>query len=218
MITPGAFRSKKYFVLGAVTRRGVYTLDRPTTIIEAVARARGLETGLSDRTTVEVADLSRSFLARQGKQVSVDFEKLFQFGDLSQNIALEPDDYLYFPPDTFKEVYVLGEVNFPGTVGFNPDLSAIGAISGRGGFNPRAWKKRILVVRGSLNKPETFIVDAADVLSARAPDFKLQPRDIIYVNHRPWIKAEELLDAAASAFIQSAVITWTGLHAGPIIK
>jgi hypothetical protein len=37
------------------------------------------------------------------------------------------------------------------------------------------------------------------------------------VANRPWIKAEDLLDDAASAFIESAVVTWTGLNVGPDI-
>jgi protein involved in polysaccharide export with SLBB domain/capsular polysaccharide biosynthesis protein len=218
MITPAAFHSKKYFMLGGVADRGVFTLDRPITIIEAVARARGLETGLSDRTTVELVDLSRSFLARQGKRMEVNFEKLFQAGDLSQNIALEPNDYLYFPVSNLKEIYVLGEVQFPGPVAYNPGISTVGAISVRGGFTDRAWKKKLLVVRGSLNQPETFIVNSEDVLYARGADFRLEPKDIIYVGHRPWIKAEELLDAAATAFIEAAVITFTGDRIGPFIR
>ena len=151
MITPAAFNSKKYFMLGGVTERGVFTLERPITIIEAVAKARGLETGVSDRTTVELVDLSRSFLARQGKRMEINFEKLFQAGDLSQNIALEPNDYLYFPVANLKELYVLGEVQFPGPVPYNPGISTVSAISVRGGFTDRAWKKKLLVVRGSLN-------------------------------------------------------------------
>ena len=46
IITPVAFHSKKYFVLGAVVNKGVYTFDRPLKVIEAIARAGGLETGL----------------------------------------------------------------------------------------------------------------------------------------------------------------------------
>jgi protein involved in polysaccharide export with SLBB domain len=84
MITPVSFRSKKYVMLGKVAPKGVFVLDRPLTIIEAVARAHGLETGLFESTTVEVADLSRSFLVRQGQRVKVDFERLFQSGDLSR--------------------------------------------------------------------------------------------------------------------------------------
>jgi protein involved in polysaccharide export with SLBB domain len=209
MVTPEAFRSKKIFVLGTVVHKGVFTLDRPMTIIEAVAQGRGLETGLFDHGTRELADLQHSFLARQGKRVPVDLEKLFQ-GDLSQNVPLEPDDYLFFPPTSHAEVYVLGEVRIPGMVGFSGDLTAIGAITERGGFSERAWKKKVLIVRGSLNRPEKFVVDTAAVLSASVPDLRLEPKDIVYVSQRPWIKAEELLDAAASAFVQSAVIFWTG--------
>ena len=46
IITPAAFHSKKYIVLGAVANKGVYTFDRPLSVIEALARAGGLQTGL----------------------------------------------------------------------------------------------------------------------------------------------------------------------------
>ena len=218
IVTPVMFNSKKYFLLGSVVQKGVYSLDRPTTIIEAIARARGVETGLQQRNLIDIADMQRAFLARRGERVGVDFEKLFLHGDLTQNVPLEPGDYLYFPPVDTKEVYVLGEVRTPGAVAYAPDTSALRAIVSQGGFTDRAWKKRVLVVRGSLNQPETFVVDAASILSAGAPDFKLEPRDIVYVHYRPWIKAEELVDLAASAFVQAAVITWTGGNIGPLIR
>jgi len=218
IITPVVFNSKKYFLLGSVARGGVFTLDRPVTIVEAVARAHGLQMALQQRNLVEVADLQRAFLVRQNQRMPVNFEKLFEHGDLSQNIPLAPDDYLYFPPSDLKQVYVVGEVLSPGVASFTPETSALRAITEQGGFNHRAWKKKILVIRGSLDHPQTFVVDADAVLSAREPDFKLEPDDIVYVHYRPWIKAEELLDLAATAFVQSAVITWTGVHVGPIIS
>ncbi len=211
-VVPVAFHSKKYYVLGKVVQKGVFPLDRPTTIVEAVASAHGLESGLVDGNLVELADFSRSFLARGGRHLPVDFEKLFTAGDLTQNIPLEPDDYLYFPAGDLKEIYVLGEVRFPGPQAFTADTGALEAIAARGGFTERAWKRRLLIVRGSLSHPETFVVDAGDVLAAHTADFKLQPKDIVYVSNRPWIRGEELLDAAASAFVESAVVTWTGLH------
>lgn len=218
IITPVAFNSKKYFLLGSVVRAGAFTLDRPTTIVEAIARARGIETALQQRNLVEIADLQRSFLVRQGRRMPVDFEKLFLHGDLSQNLPLAPDDYLFISPADLKQVYVVGEVQRPGPAAYNPNMSTIGAIAVQGGFTERAWKQKILVVRGSLSHPQTFIVDANDVLSARTPDFKLEPNDIIYVHYRPWVRAEEILDLAATAFVQSAVIVWTGGHVGPIIS
>src|SRR5262249_5528585 len=125
-------------------QRGVYTLDRPMTIIEAVAHAQGLETALIERNTTELADFSRSFLVRHGQRLPVDFEKLFQQGDLSQNVTLEPDDYLYFPAMQLREVYVLGEVRLPGPTVFRAGLGAVGAIAARGGFTERAWRDKVL--------------------------------------------------------------------------
>jgi protein involved in polysaccharide export with SLBB domain len=97
LITPVAFRSKRYYMLGKVMTKGVYVLDRPITVLEAIARAHGLENGLIDRNVIDLADFSRSFLARGGRRYPLNFEKLFQEGDLSQNIAIEPGDYIYFP-------------------------------------------------------------------------------------------------------------------------
>jgi protein involved in polysaccharide export with SLBB domain/capsular polysaccharide biosynthesis protein/cob(I)alamin adenosyltransferase len=218
MITPVTFRSKKYYVLGKVMTRGVFTLDRPITVLEAVARANGLETGLLGRTSIEMADIQRSLLLRRGERIPIDFEKLFNEGDLSQNIALEPDDYLYFPPASLKEVYVVGEVATQGVVPYTENTSIMSAIAERGGFNQKAYKSRVLVVRGSLNRPETFVVNTHDIVDGKMPDFKLQPKDIIYVSFRPFIRAEELLDLAATSFIQSATTTWTGQFIGPLIK
>ncbi|HEX4343705.1 MAG TPA: SLBB domain-containing protein, partial [Verrucomicrobiae bacterium] len=212
-----AYNSKHYYLLGAVTGKGAYTLDRPLTIIEAVGRAGGLETGMYERNTVELADLSHSFLVRNNERVPVDFEKLFQNGDLSQNIALEPDDYLYFASANANQIYLLGELASPGPQIYSPHTTIIAAITGHGGFLPKAYKSRVLVVRGSLNKPDKVIVNVADILAGRSKDFLLEPGDIVYVSPRPWAKAEDLLDNATMAFIQAALVTYTGSRVGPFI-
>jgi protein involved in polysaccharide export with SLBB domain/capsular polysaccharide biosynthesis protein len=218
MIFPTAFVSKKYFLLGKVVNKGAYPLDRPLTVIEAVARAQGLETGLYDRHTVETADLSRSFLVRNGKREKIDFEKLFLEGDLSQNAVLEPDDFIYFGTSGAREIYVLGEVMNPGPIGFVSDATIMAAIADRGGFTERAYKSRVLVVRGSLNKPEPHIIDVQAVFNATGTDWRLESRDIIYVSRRPWVRAEELLDDAMQSFIQGFVTAFAGVKVGPFIK
>jgi protein involved in polysaccharide export with SLBB domain/capsular polysaccharide biosynthesis protein len=211
IVVPVAYKSKKYFVLGKVAHRGAFALDRPMTLLEAVGRAGGMETGLSsDRSLIELADLSRAFISRGGRQLPVNFEKLFQEGDLTQNVPLEPNDYIYFPAANQKEVFVLGAVQFPGSYQYTQNTGALGAVAARGGFSARAWQKKILVIRGGLRQPETFEVNAADIFSAAKPDVRLQPRDIVYVSERPWARAEELLDLAAQAFVTSAVVTVTG--------
>jgi len=217
IIVPFAFHSKKYIVLGAVIDRGVYTFDRPLSVIEALARAGGLRTGVYGRDTIDLADLGRSFLVRNGERMPVNFERLFEQGDLSQNVPLAPGDLLYFAPASANEIYVLGAVANPGVVAFLPRTSTMSVIAAAGGFIPESWRSRVLVVRGSINKPQTFIVDTSAILAAKKPDFKLQAKDIVYVSQSPWVKAEELLDTVSTAFIQGFVVNTTSRKVGPWI-
>ncbi len=222
IINPSAYTSKKYYLLGNVNQRGIFLLDRPITIIEAIARSGGFVTSQQYRNRLTQADLGHSFLVRRGSEgsfgrVSVDFEGLFERGDLSQNLPLAPDDYLFFPPLDLQEVYVLGQVNGPGALPFAKEMTVLGAITSRGGFTTRAYKSRVLVVRGSLNRPQTFVVNTADILAARGPDFPLHNRDIIYIHSRPFARAEELLEMATLTFARSFVTAYTGAHVGPFI-
>jgi protein involved in polysaccharide export with SLBB domain/capsular polysaccharide biosynthesis protein len=208
MITPVAFRSKKYFMLGKIMVKGVYTLDRPLTVLEAIARARGFENGLVDRSVVDLADFSRSFIARDGKRIPLNFERLFQDGDLSQNIPVEPGDYIYIAPIDLGEVYIVGEVRLPGPATFSQGETIVSAIASRGGFTDRAYVGRVLVVRGSLNHPETYAINMTAIMYGDKTDFKLQAKDIIYVSPRPFARVEELADLATTAFIQGLITAW----------
>lgn len=224
VIVPQAYNSKKYFLLGNIVQKGVFPLDRPTTIIEAIAKAQGFVTTPERRNSLMLADLPRAFLVRkvegveESKRVEVDFEALFLRGDLRQNIALAPGDYLYFPPLDLKEIYILGEVLRPGAALHSPEMTTLRAIASRGGFTERSFRARVLIVRGSLNHPQTLIVNVSDIMKGQSLDVKLEARDIVYVSRKPWYKAEELLEAALSDFMRAAVITWTGKNIGPFIK
>ncbi len=222
VVTPVAYNSKKYYLLGNVIQKGVFPLDRPITVLEAIARAHGFIHVAQQRNTLMAADLSRSFLIRKEEsgsfnRVGIDFEALFLHGDLGQNVLLAPDDYLYFPPLDQQDVFILGEVAQPGPAAYSSAWTVLRAIVARGGLTERAFKQRVLVVRGSLNRPETFVVNLDQILRAGAADFILKPGDIIYVNRKPWAKAQELLEAAIMDFTRAAIITYTGQEVGPFI-
>lgn len=218
IITPDNIQSKRYYILGKVIDKGAFTLDRPITILEAVARSRGLETGLFEKNTVELADLPRAFLSRRGRRMPVDFEGLFQRGDMTQNLPLEPEDYLYFPSANTNEVYVLGAVKSPGTQGFTPNATVVSMVTVRGGFTAEAFPQHVLVVRGSLSHPQTFVVDLSKVLKGKGVDFPLQPKDIVFVSDKPWARAEEIADIAIRSFVQAAAAGWATGNVGPIIS
>lgn len=218
VVTPFTFQSRKVYLLGKIVKKGAVNLDRPMSILEVVAEAGGLETGLFQQNTVELADLGRSFLMRGPQRVPVNLEALFMRGDMTQNVRVEPGDYLYFPSANSNEIYVLGDVKMQGTQGLVAHTSVHSAIALAGGFTPKAYTQRILVIRGSLEKPERFVVDMNDILTARSTGFRLEPKDIVYVADRPWARAEELVNIAINAFLQGAVSSWTQANVGPFIK
>lgn len=218
IVTPFTFQSRKVYVLGKVVKKGAINLDRPMSLLEVVTEAGGLETGLFQQNTVELADLGRSFLMRGQKRMPVNLEALFMKGDMTQNVPIEPGDYLYFPSANSNEIYVLGDVKMQGTQGLLAHTSVHSAITTAGGFTQKAYTRRVLVIRGSLDKPQRFVVDMEELLAARTKGFRLEPKDIVYIADRPWARAEELLGMAINAFLQGAVSSWTNHNIGPYIQ
>ena len=218
IVTPGTLQSQKVYVLGKVVKKGAIVLDRPMTLVEVVAQAGGLETGLFQQNTVELADLGRSFVMRGDQKLPVDLEALFLRGDMSQNTLAQAGDYLYFPSANSNEIYVLGNVRMQGAQGLLAHTSVHSAIAQAGGFAEKAYTRKVLVIRGSLEAPEKFVVDMEALLAGREMGFRLEPKDIVYVADHPWARAEELLHFALRAFMQGAVSSWAGANIGPLIQ
>ena len=215
IITPQEVGSKRFTILGKVINKGVVTLERPITLVEAIANAGGLETGLFEQNTVELADLDRSFISRRGQRLAVDFRRLLSEGEMRLNIEIEPNDFIFIASNISNDYYVLGAVASPGAQGLTPDATVVAAITRRGGFTERAWSNRVLVVRGSFTKPKTFVVDVKEVLAGKQKDFKLEPKDVVYVADRPWTEGEYILKTALDAFVSSAASSWVSVNIIP---
>lgn len=217
IITPTTFQSKKVYLLGKIVKKGMLNYDRPLTVLEAVTEAGGLEVGRFGTNTVELADLGRSFLVRGNNRIHVNFENLFYKGDMSQNVHLQPGDYLYFPSANANEFYVMGNVANQGSQGLLAHSTVTSAIAAAGGFTKRAYQSKVLVIRGSFETPQTFIVDMDAVLKGKAMGFRLEPKDIVYVSDKPWARVEDVIDLAISAVFQGAVATYTSTNVAPLI-
>lgn len=218
IITPQEVGSKRFTILGKVAHKGVVTLERPITLVEAIANAGGLEIGMFEYKLIELADLDRSFISRAGQHLPVDFKRLLHEGEMKYNIELEPNDFIYIASNISNDYYVIGAVASPGIQGLTDDASVVAAISRRGGFTERAWTARVLVIRGSFEKPQTFIINVKKVLAGKEKDFKLEPKDIVYISERPWAVAEDILKAALSAFASSAATNWVDMNVNSLIK
>ena len=204
IITPSKLGSKKYTIMGQVVENGSFPLERPTSIIQAIANSKGIAVGINNDSAMELADFERSFVVRNNKKLDVDFAGLYA-GDTAQDIQIEPGDYIYIASQLNNEYYVFGSVESPGLKGMTGDISVTGAIASAQGFGKHAWKTHVLIVRGSLSTPELIKVNMADILHGRESDIPIQRGDIVYVHTRPWSLAEDLMDVAIKSFLAGAV-------------
>jgi protein involved in polysaccharide export with SLBB domain len=204
--------SKRVWVLGRVHAPGVYSMAAPMTLLEAVSMAGGTMTlanyqdqeaaGISE----ELADLRRSFVLRKGKLLPINFKRLLQEGDLSQNIYLYPDDFVYFPAATAREIIVLGAVAQPRRVPYTDGMTVAAAVASSYGTIKGAYMRHVAVVRGSLDHPEVAVVDYKGVIRGEAQDMALLPNDIVYVPFSPYRYLEKYVEVIINTFVASAAI------------
>jgi polysaccharide biosynthesis/export protein len=168
-------RSRPVYFVGGFGKPGVMQLTRELTLLQAISIVGGV---------VPNADAEKGFLLRGDKRIPVDFNRLVQRGDMSQNPKLEPGDSVVVP--LADAVYVNGEVKTPGAVKYTGDLTILKALTQAGGMTPLAAGGRVDVLRGNAEKKERIRVDVDKMMRSpdENPDVRLQPNDIIFVPQR----------------------------------
>jgi polysaccharide biosynthesis/export protein len=204
--------SRHIWILGRVQAPGVYPMAGPMTLLDAISEAGGTMslTAYRDQEVAgvgeELADLKRSFIVRQGKCLPVDFRGLLLNGDMSQNIYLEPDDFIYFPAAAARDVYVLGAVTEPRLVPYHAGLTVAGAVAGAYGTLKGAYLSHVAVVRGALNEPHLTVVDFKRIARGEAYDIALEPGDIVFVPLSPYRYIDHYIEVILNTFVSSAAI------------
>jgi polysaccharide biosynthesis/export protein len=167
-------KSRPVYFVGGFTKPGVMQLTGDLTLLQAVALVGGVR---------PEADAEKGFLLRGNRKVPIDFNRLGQRGDQSQNPRLEPGDSVVVP--LAEAVYVSGEVKNPGPVKYAAELTLVQALTQVGGLTPLAAGSRVDILRGG-EKKERIRVDVDRVM--RSPDtnkdVRLQPNDLITVPQR----------------------------------
>lgn len=196
--------SQKVWVLGSVQQPGLYSLATPMTILETLARAGGALA--QPASSEEIVDLDKSFLIRRGRFLPVNFFALLRQGDLSQNIYVEPDDFIYLRPGKARNIYVLGAVAAPNVFGYERDFSLLGAITKAGGPLPYAYIYHVAIIRGSLTSPKIAIVDYTDIRSGKVADILLEPGDIVYMPWAPYRKLFQFAEQVINQFVRTVAL------------
>jgi polysaccharide biosynthesis/export protein len=202
-VTLKAVGSKYVWMLGKVNRPGIYPAAAPMTLLEAMSAAGGTARSSSAVTTVDLADLRHAFVVRNGQSLPVDFQRLLESGDMSQNIYLQPDDFVYVPSGAAREIYLFGAVRAPRAMPLSEQPTLIAAIAAGGGPLPDAFLSQVAIVRGSLTSPEIAVVDYNEILKGRASDVELQPRDIVFVPYSPYRVLSRYVDTILNTFLYS---------------
>jgi polysaccharide export outer membrane protein len=226
-ITLKAVGSKQVWLLGRLKKPGIYPMTGPITLLEAIAQAGGTSRSDTQISTEELSDLRHSFVVRDGQFVPVNFDKLLRHGDMSQNIYLQPGDFVYVPFAGSEEVYVMGAVSFPRALPYTDQMSLVSAIASVSGTVTYGFMDRapagvgtanadlshVAVVRGSLSEPQVFIVNYSDIIKGKAPDFRLEPGDIINVPNSPYTTLKRYVNLVLTQF-SATVAANEGVRAG----
>lgn len=196
--------SQRFWVLGSVRRPGTFPIQRPTTLIDALSLSQGLSstTELNNESEDSV-DLENAILIRNNKRIPVDFKSLVEDGNMSQNVYIRANDYIYLPSRLQNNVYVLGQANNPGPILHGRDTSLLSAIASAGGPDEEAVVTKVLIIRGRSNEPEVSVVNLHHLMRGQTPNLKLEPGDVVWLPRSPWTNVrsytETVLTTAAQA-------------------
>ena len=185
-------RSRPVFFIGGVGKAGPMQLTQSLTLLQAVAAAGGL---------VPAADLESAYVLRGTTAIPVNFTRLIQKGDITQNIELQPGDTVVVPLAEF--VFVEGDVKRSGAIKHTKELTLLQAIAEAGGFTDLSAQRQVSIVRTDGLKKERIEVNVNEMVKQKgaAADMPLRPKDLIVVTLADFVYVQgEVKSPAALKF------------------
>ncbi|HZR37374.1 MAG TPA: polysaccharide biosynthesis/export family protein [Nevskia sp.] len=176
-----AYRAGRIEVTGEVAKPGTLTFDdTPKGVLQAIDSSGGLTPTASRR---------RAILVRDGVVHVIDLAGLLSGARPVANPELRPGDVLHVPDQSGDQVFVLGAVSKQAPVVIPQDsMSLIEALTQAGGLDATKGKDSgVLIFRPHLGmnskiSAQVFTIDLSHTEGVLlASQFKLQPRDVVYV-------------------------------------
>jgi polysaccharide biosynthesis/export protein len=221
-----AARPLQVAIAGEVNRPGAYTVALESesglpTLTQVIDLAGGI-TQTADIRQIEVyrqlPASSPSTLASQNNAIQVDLMQLLREGRLEEDIALQDGDRILIPeavalsPEDVTElanasfspdemtVNVVGEVASPGSLQVPPNTPLNQAILAAGGFNNRAQRGNVTLVRlntnGTVTQQEIAVNFANGVSDENNPP--LRPNDTVIIGRNGLTQVTDVLGTVLS--------------------
>ncbi len=100
---------------------------------------------------------------------------------LSDGFMRDPQVSVLIKEYNSKKVFVFGEVQKPGTFAYEDGMSVVQAVTLAGGFTKTAAQNSTSVTRRVKGQEVKVKVNVHDIALGKAPNFTLEPGDIVYV-------------------------------------
>lgn len=161
------FVSQQVSVIGEVNKAGKFPLDKTSTLVDLLSMAGGVNSNGGDK----------AILIRPAKdggretKTEIDLYALFQGSD-SKHIEVQNGDIIFVPKA--QVFYVYGEVQRPGMVRLERNMTVLHAISSAGGLTPKGTENGIKLKRRDAQGVMHTIEDVE-------PEELVKPDDILYV-------------------------------------
>lgn len=165
------YGSQGISVLGEVQKPGIYPLPGARKLFDAISAAGGVTPKAGNSITVTHRGL------KADQTVVIPPNQTFPPGS---NVDIFPGDTVVVSKAGI--VYVIGDVRLPG--GFvleNSDLTVLQAVAMAQGTNTTAKLDNTLLIRKTAEGHREIPVRLSQIMSAKAPDIKVQADDIVFV-------------------------------------
>lgn len=100
---------------------------------------------------------------------------------LADGFLVDPQVVVFVEERNSQRVYVLGQVQKPGTFPFKPSMTVIEAITLAGGFSQLASRNSVKVSRTVNNEDIVLKVPVGSISAGAASNLRLLPGDIVFV-------------------------------------
>jgi polysaccharide export outer membrane protein len=157
--------SQQVSVLGQVNRPGRYPVDGPRKVLDLLALAGGI--GPEGGDAVSLVRIRNGSTSRE----TIDVVDMVRKGELNRDYEVAGGDIIFV--ERAPRFYIYGEVQRPGALRLERQMTVLQALSAGGGLTPRGTERGLRVKRRDAGgKLQTIDVKGDDLL---------QPNDVVYV-------------------------------------